>query len=173
MKENDWLILAIAAVLLYILWRHEQTRGQGLEVSVAAPPNGIPPAPGTGTASGATTSLPSSSSGLTGASKVAATITQTAEGVASAYTHVPLSTVGSLAQRAPTWAAVAAPLVVYPTRLVQDVINDPVGSVKGAATTVAHDVAHPIDTVKSAASSVASGAKSVVSGIGHAFGSIF
>jgi phage-related protein len=91
----------------------------------------------------------------------------------SAYTHVPLSTIGSLAQRAPSWAKIAAPLVVYPTKLVQDVIDNPVGSIKGAASTVAHDVTHPIDTVKNAASSVASGAKSVVSGIGHAFGSIF
>ncbi len=171
MKDN-WGLVVVAAVLLFVLWDYEQRKGRPVTTNVPNLPNGIPPAPGTGTASGPTTSLPSPSSGLT-VSGVATTVTKTAENAVSAYTHVPLSTVGNLAQRAPTWAKIAAPLVVYPTRLVQDVIDNPVGSIKGAASTVAHDVTHPVSTVTNAAKSVGSTAKSVVTGIGHALGSIF
>jgi hypothetical protein len=170
--KPDWTLIALAAVVLYLLWRREQQKGAPVTATVVNPGNGVPPPPGTGTLSGATQTAPSPSSGLT-ASQVATTATKSIENAVSAYTHVPLSTVGSLAQRAPTWAKVAAPLVVYPTKLVQDVIDNPVGSIKGAASTVAHDVTHPVSTVTNAAKSVASGAKSVVSGIGHALGSIF
>lgn len=169
MKGNDWIIVAIAAVLLYILWEHERTRGQPLTSVVPQYPNGIPPAPGAGTASGATVSLPAPSSGLTGASKTAATITQTAEAIASAQTHVPLATVGAAAQRSPTWAKVLAPTFFFPTSSVQSFINNPIGSAKGAAQTIGHDIAHPVDTVKSAGKAIGSAASS----IGHALGSLF
>lgn len=169
MKGNDWIIVAIAAVLLYILWEHERMQGKPLVGVVPQYPNGIPPAPGAGTAAGATVSLPSPSSGLTGASATAATITKAAETAASAYTHVPLAAVGTAAQRTPTWGKVLAPTFFFPTSSVQSFINNPIGSAKGAAQTIGHDIAHPVDTVKSAGKAIGSAASS----IGHALGSLF
>ncbi len=158
MKDDDWLLIAVLALGLYFLWKHENATVR--VTTPATPANGVPPPVGTGTASGVTQTLPSPASGLT-VSSVATTATKTAESAVSSYTHVPLSAVGSAAQRAPTWAKIA----IFPvgvTAITQDVIDNPVGSVKGAASAVASGATTAAKAVGGAASSAY-----------HAFTSLF
>lgn len=154
MKDDEWLLVAVLAVGLYFLWRHEQATTR--VVSPASPPNGVPPPIGTGTASGATHAAPSPASGLS-VSSVASTATKTTESAVSGYTHVPLAAVGSAAQRAPTWAKIA----IFPvgvTAITQDVIDNPVGSVKSAGKAIGSGAA-------TAAKAVAGGAKSAAKAV--------
>lgn len=170
MKENDWLLVAAVVVGLYFLWKHESSTVR--VVSPSTPANGVPPPLGTGTASGVTQTLPSPASGLSTSSSSSSSLSSTVAGAAkttesavSSYTHVPLSSVGSLAQRAPTWAKIA----IFPvgvTAITQDVIDNPVGSAKsvgkavaGAATTAAKGVA---SGAKAAGSAVEGAAKKVL-----------
>lgn len=166
MKEDEWLLVAVLVVGLYFLWKHEN--GTVRVVSPASPPNGVPPPIGTATAGGVTQSAPSIAPGLnipsgpssSSSSSVSATVTTVSKGTesaVSAYTHVPLSSVGSLAQRAPTWAKIA----IFPvgvTAIAQDVINNPVGSVTSAGKAIGSGAA-------TAAKAVAGGAKSAANAV--------
>lgn len=152
MKDDDLLLALVLAIGLFLLWRHEQTTTR--VVTPGSPVNGVPPPFGTGTASGVTQAAPSPASGW---STTAATATKTAESAVSSYTHVPLSAVGSVAQRAPTWAKIA----IFPvgvTAVAQDVIDNPVGSVKSAGKAIGSGAA-------TAAKAVAGGAKSAANAV--------
>ncbi len=78
-----------------------------------------------------------------------ATVTSV-ENAIQGRTGVPVASIGSAAQRAPTWLKVAV-LPVGATAVAQSLIT------------------HPVDTVKSAASTVAKAG----SAVGHVFSSIF
>lgn len=162
MKDNDWLLVMVLAVGLYFLYRHEVATNRVL--TPASPPNGVPPPLGTGTASGVTQSLPSTATGL---SATAAAAAKSTEAAVSSYTHVPLSSVGSLAQRAPTWLKIG----VFPvgiTAITQDVIDNPVGSVEGAGKAIGSGAATAGKAVASAATTAAKGIASGAKAAGSA-----
>ena len=146
MKRSDWIFLSIIVGLLLIalLWmRHRRKK-----LILAQLATGI--------------KTPGAVQGAPGPN---GNILTSAEGLASAYTHVPLDKVGAAAQRAPTWAKVAL-FPVGLTSISQSIISHPgkIGSIAKDAGTAGEHLA------KSAASSVAHAATKTVSSIGSAIG---